>query len=177
MKSYVYNKSHYFIQHTLPGLFTLLIGLYGLIRQVMTGFSGLLMFILIICVYNVWNEFISLSNPYEFELGKDSVTFRAYKQEHTYKISEMTNFSMRMVAGNTSIYMNINKGGILKGRYWIRVSEFEEQDEIVDYFYDLDEKVNPDSVVTRARKEGRERLAQKKELEKQKKISKKLVKN
>mgnify|MGYP006908050536 FL=1 len=143
----------------------------------MTGFSGLLMFILIICVYNVWNEFISLSNPYEFELGKDSVTFRAYKQEHTYKISEMTNFSMRMVAGNTSIYMNINKRGILKGRYWIRVSEFEEQDEIVDYFYDLDEKVNPDSVVTRARKEGRERLAQKKELEKQKKISKKLVKN
>ena len=143
----------------------------------MTGFSGLLMFILIICVYNVWNEFISLSNPYEFELGKDSVTFRAYKQEHTYKISEMTNFSMRMVAGNTSIYMNINKGGILKGRYWIRVSEFEEQDEIVDYFYDLDEKVNPESVVTRARKEGRERLAQKKELEKQKKISKKLVKN
>ena len=143
----------------------------------MTGFSGLLMFILIICVYNVWNEFISLSNPYEFELGKDSVTFRAYKQEHTYKISEMTNFSMRMVAGNTSIYMNINKGGILKGRYWIRVSEFEEQDEIVDYFYDLDEKVNPDSVVTRARKEGRERLAQKKELEKQNKISKKLVKN
>ena len=143
----------------------------------MTGFSGLLMFILIICVYNVWNEFISLSNPYEFELGKDSVTFRAYKQEHTYKISEMTNFSMRMVAGNTSIYMNINKGGILKGRYWIRVSEFEEQDEIVDYFYDLDEKVNPDSVVTRARKEGRERLAQKKELEKQKKISKKLVKS
>ena len=143
----------------------------------MTGFSGLLMFILIICVYNVWNEFISLSNPYEFELGKDSVTFRAYKQEHTYKISEMTNFSMRMVAGNTSIYMNINKGGILKGRYWIRVSEFEEQDEIVDYFYDLDEKVHPDSVVTRARKEGRERLAQKKELEKQKKISKKLVKN
>ena len=143
----------------------------------MTGFSGLLMVILIICVYNVWNEFISLSNPYEFELGKDSVTFRAYKQEHTYKISEMTNFSMRMVAGNTSIYMNINKGGILKGRYWIRVSEFEEQDEIVDYFYDLDEKVNPDSVVTRARKEGRERLAQKKELEKQKKISKKLVKN
>ena len=66
---------------------------------------------------------------------------------------------------------------VLKGRYWIRVSEFEEQDEIVDYFYDLDEKVNPDSVVTRARKEGRERLAQKKELEKQKKISKKLVKN
>ena len=143
----------------------------------MTGFSGLLMFILIICVYNVWNEFISLSNPYEFELGKGSVTFRAYKQEHTYKISEMTNFSMRMVAGNTSIYMNINKGGILKGRYWIRVSEFEEQDEIVDYFYDLDEKVNPDSVVTRARKEGRERLAQKKELEKQKKSRKKVGKN
>ena len=37
MKSYIYKKSHYLIQHTIPGIFTLLIGLYCLIRQVMTG--------------------------------------------------------------------------------------------------------------------------------------------
>ena len=83
MKSYMYKKSHYLIQHTIPGLFTLLIGLFCLIRQVMTGFDGLLMFVLIICVYNVWNEFVSLSNPYEFELGEETITFRAYNKEHT----------------------------------------------------------------------------------------------
>ena len=88
MKSYIYKKSHYLIQHTIPGIFTLLIGLYCLIRQVMTGFDGLLMFVLIICVYNVWNEFVSLSNPYEFDLGEETITFRGYNKEHTYKISD-----------------------------------------------------------------------------------------
>ena len=123
MKSYIYKKSHYLIQHTIPGIFTLLIGLYCLIRQVMT--------------------------------------FRGYNKEHTYKISEMAAFSMRMVAGNTKIYMNIDKGGLLKGRYWIRVSEFDDDKDIIDYFYDLDEQVNPHSVITKARKAGRARLVQK----------------
>ena len=145
MKSYIYKKSHYLIQHTIPGIFTLLIGLYCLIRQVMTGFDGLLM----------------LSNPYEFDLGEETITFRGYNKEHTYKISEMAAFSMRMVAGNTKIYMNIDKGGLLKGRYWIRVSEFDDDKDIIDYFYDLDEQVNPHSVITKARKAGRARLVQK----------------
>ena len=153
MKSYIYKKSHYLIQHTIPGIFTLLIGLYCLIRQVMTGFAGLLMFVLIICIYNVWNEFVSLSNPYEFDLGEETITFRGYNKEHTYKISEMAAFSMRMVAGNTKIYMNIDKGGLLKGRYWIRVSEFDDDKDIIDYFYDLDEQVNPHSVITKAERD------------------------
>ena len=33
--------------------------------------------------------------------------------------------------------------------------------DIIDYFYDLDERVNPHSVITKARKAGRARLAQK----------------
>ena len=104
---------------------------------------------------------MELSNPYEFDLGEETITFRGYNKEHTYKISEMTAFSMRMVAGNTKIYMNIDKGGLLKGRYWLRVSEFDDDKDIIDYFYDLDERVNPHSVITKARKAGRARLAQK----------------
>lgn len=168
MKSYVYNKSHFFIQHTVPGIFTVLIGLYCLIRTVITGPNALMIFVLIICIYNVWNEFVSLSNPSQIDIDEDLLTFRVYKSYHTYKINEIQNFSMRMTAGNTSIYMNINKGGLLKGRYWVRVSEFEDEKELVEYFYDLDEKINPDSMFTKARKEGRKRLAQK-ELIKQRK--------
>ena len=34
----------------------------------------------------------------------------------------------------------------LKGRYWLRVSEFDDDKDIINYFYDLDERVNPHSV-------------------------------
>ena len=56
------------------------------------------------------------------------------------------------------MYMTFNNGGILKGRYWIRISEFSNKKELENYFYDLDSKINPDSLVTEARIQGRKRL-------------------
>ncbi len=161
MKSYVYNPTHFFIQHTLPGVFTLLIGLACLIRMVTTGFSGFLAIVLLVCVYNVWNEFVSASNPSRVDVDEDSITFTRNKKSHTYKIDDIKQFSMRFVSGNTTAYMNINKAGVLNGRYWLRVTEFNDEKELVDYIYDLDERVNKDSLVTKARREGRERLANK----------------
>ena len=55
------------------------------------------------------------------------------------------------------MYVMIDKGGILRGRYWIRLAEFNDSKELNDYFYRLDARVNPDSVFTTARKQGRER--------------------
>jgi hypothetical protein len=114
-----------------------------------------------VCIYNVWNEFISASNPSRVDVDEDSITFKVRNQSHMYKIDDIKKFSMRAVSGNTSIYMNINGAGLLKGRYWVRVSEFDDEKELVDYIYDLDERVNKDSLVTKARREGRERLANK----------------
>ncbi|QCP36471.1 hypothetical protein AR1Y2_3017 [Anaerostipes rhamnosivorans] len=65
---------------------------------------------------------------------------------------------MRPLAGNTRMYMTIDNGGLLKGRYWVRISEFSGEKELEEFFYDLDAKVNPESLVSKARSQGRERL-------------------
>ncbi len=157
MKHYTYNSSHYMIQMTVPGVFTLLIGLYSMYKFLTGGFNFLWLLITFVCVYNVWNTFVSISNPSEIIIDDDTLTFVAYKGSHVYETKKIEKFAMRPVAGGERMYVMIDKGGILRGRYWIRLAEFNDSKELNDYFYRLDARVNPDSVFTTARKQGRER--------------------
>lgn len=157
MKHYTYNSSHYMIQMTIPGIFTLLIGLYSLYKFIFSGFYFLWLLIAAVCVYNVWNTFVSISNPSEIVVADSTLTFMAYKGSHVYETDKIEKFAMRPVAGGERLYVMINNGGILRGRYWIRLPEFNDSKELNDYFYKLDAKVNPNSVFTTARKQGRER--------------------
>ncbi|MDO5146027.1 MAG: hypothetical protein Q4D60_03405 [Eubacteriales bacterium] len=58
--------------------------------------------------------------------------------------------------------MTINHGGFTKGRYWVRTEEFSDGKELTDYFYTLDAKINPKSLFTRARSQGREPVEKRK---------------
>lgn len=161
MKQYRYKYSHYLIQMIIPGIFTILIGLYSLYQFTFVNHHIFYIFIMLLCFYNVWNLFISASNPSEIRIDNENVIFISFSKLHQFNLREIKQFSMRVMSGNGKIYMTINHGGLLKGRYWIRTEEFNDGEELTDFFYDLDEKVNPDSIVTTARKQGRKRLKDK----------------
>lgn len=159
MKRYLYQPSHFFIQMTLPGIFTGMIGVFSIFQVFRSEYSILYLLVLGLCIYNVWNVFISLSNPSEIIVDDNqSIEFCAYRRSHKYEMNQIQQFSMRPLAGNTRMYMTINNGGLLKGRYWIRICEFSNEKELEEFFYDLDVKINPESLVSNARSQGRERL-------------------
>ena len=153
MKCYTYNSSHYKIQMTIPGIFVVFVGIYSLYRFLVGGFNFLWILVAIVCVYNTWNTFVSISNPSEIKIDARS---------HEYTINKIKKFAMRPVAGGDRLYITIDNGGILRGRYWIRLSEFNDEKELSNFFYWLDAKVNPDSIFTTARKQGYERQNKKK---------------
>lgn len=158
MKYYVYKPSHFFIQMTLPGIFTIFIGIFCFFRFLTAGQNILDVLILCLCMYSIWNTFISISNPSEIMIDEKTIEFCAYGRSHKYEVDQIKNYHMRPLAGNTRIYMTFDNGRILKGRYWIRLCEFSEEKELEYFFYDLEAKINPDSLVVEARKQGRERL-------------------
>lgn len=145
------------IQIIIPGIFTALIGMYS-IYQIILSQNPFFLLILLLCSYNVWNLFVSSSNPSEIYIADEKLILKSFSQVHEYKINEIRQFSMRAVSGNGRLYMTINEGGLFRGRYWVRTEEFNDDKELNDFFYDLDEKVNPESILTNARKQGRARL-------------------
>lgn len=158
MKRYVYKPSHFCIQMTIPGIFTALIGIFCLIQFLTAGQNPVYLMVLGLCIYNIWNVFISVSNPSEILINKETIEFCAYGKSHKYVINQIEGFHMRPLAGNTRMYMTFNNGGILKGRYWVRISEFSDEKGLENFFYDLDVRINPDSLAAEARTQGRKRL-------------------
>lgn len=159
MKRYVYQPSHFSIQMTAPGIFTAAIGVFCLYQFLAAGHHLLYLLVFGLCLYNVFNVFVSLSNPSEVCIDSEkTIEFCAYGRSHTYEISQISRYSMRPLAGGTKMYMTFEGGGIMRGRYWVRISEFSDEKELEEFFYDLDAQINPDSLVSKARTQGRERL-------------------
>lgn len=154
MKHYTYRSSHYMIQMTVPGIATLLIALYSVYVSLSGGFNYLWAMILVVSVYNTWNTFVSGSTPSEISIDDENLAFTSYGRTHTYKIKEIKKFAMRTVAGGDRLYMTINNGGLMHGRYWVRLSGFNDEEELNTFFYKLDARVNPNSIFTTARKQG-----------------------
>ncbi|MDD3186284.1 MAG: hypothetical protein PHD70_06010 [Anaerostipes sp.] len=158
MDRYVYKPSHFMRQMTVPGIFTALIGIVCLIQCFISEDKLIYILVLCLCLYNVWNMFVSISNPSEIIVDENHLIFSAYGRQHMYDMDLIKHYAMRPLAGNTRMYMTINKNGLLKGRYWVRTDEFSNNKQLQEFFYNLDAKVNPDSIVTRAREQGRQRL-------------------
>lgn len=161
MRHYTYSPSHYMLQMTVPGVFILLIGLYSIYLYCSGGNNPLWILVIIACIYSVWNQFVSLSNPSEIYIDEETLIFASYSRRHEYKLNQIEKFAMRPLAGGTKMYMTIGNGGLFRGRYWVRIAEFNDEKELSDFFYWLDAKVNPDSVFTTARKQGLERKRKK----------------
>lgn len=155
MKQYTYRHSRYVLQMTLPGVFTFIIGVYSLYCFIAGNQNVFWLFIFLICGYNVWNLFVSLSNPSVIMIGDDKLILGAYSRQHTYDLNAIEHFTMRALAGNSRLYITIGNGGLLRGRYWIRLEEFNDKEELKIFFENLYDRINPDSLFTAARKQNR----------------------
>lgn len=162
MKRYTYDFSHYMIQMTIPGIFILFVGIYSFYKFLVGGFNFLWILVTIVCIYNTWNTFVSISNPSEITIDDEHLVLSAFARSHEYMLDKIKKFAMRPVAGGDRLYITIDNGGVFRGRYWIRLSEFNDVKELTNFFYRLDARVNPDSIFTTARRQGRERQNRKK---------------
>jgi hypothetical protein len=161
MKEYTYQKmSHYWIQIVFPSLLAGCVGVYGFVKLIQLWQPAYLL-LCMVCVYTFWNVFISLSNPSGISFDGKGVTFYTFSRKHTYSIDQLHAMHMHPIAGNTKVYITLDNGGIRAGRYWVRISEFDHKNELLDQLYELYAMVEPDALAVRAYRQGIERINKK----------------
>lgn len=161
LKQYQYKPSCFFVQVTLPGIFTALIGLFSIYQMIVSDYGPAYGFVLLVAIYHVWNTFVSVSNPEKISVNANKILFHAYGKEHSYDLDEIEHFYMRMIGGRKRIYLTINHGGIFRGRYWIRLEEFSENTEVEEKLSQMEAQIHPNSILVEAKKQGKERLKKK----------------
>lgn len=178
MKKYVYKKDRFFIRVTLVGIICIIMGIYN-IYLIVKGATILNLIIVIVCIYQIFNTFFSLSNPEEVYIDDHRITFKAYGQVHTYDFKQIYDFRVKEFPQAKKVYVRINKNqnNLLKGRYWVFCLYFNDADELFQWFLDKEYQMHPETVKAHARRsnelspeEKQERAYQKAERDKNKKL-------
>ncbi|MBQ6334871.1 MAG: hypothetical protein IJI46_07390 [Erysipelotrichaceae bacterium] len=147
MKKYIYQKKYYQFKVVYIGYFTAAIALFSLYQFIISrsALSGL---VLLICLYQLINTFVSISNPEEIDIDDKSITFKAFNKEHKYLFKDILDFRVKDFPLAKKIYLRINKdtSGLLKGRYWIDCSYFNDGDELFSYLIAKEDEMHPDTI-------------------------------
>ncbi|MGI6608607.1 MAG: hypothetical protein ACOX1F_06530 [Erysipelotrichaceae bacterium] len=177
MKKYIYKKDHFFVRVTLVGIICIIMGAYNSYLFIKEK-NILNLFIVVVCVYQIFNTFFSLSNPQEVYIDDHRITFKAYGQVHSYDFKQIYDFRVKEFPQAKKVYLRINKNqnNLLKGRYWVFCLYFNDSDELFRWFLDKEYQMHPDTIKAHARRsnemspEEKEKCAQlKTEKEKNKK--------
>ena len=149
MHKYCYDDAIFARSVTFTGGFCLLIVLYSLV-MLFTG-SYLFWIFLLVGLYQVFNTFVSISNPKEVVVEEDAISFSAYGKTHRYPLDEITSLRIKELDYHKKMYLRINEAGMMRGRYWIACKHMNDGAELWDYLAWLEYQKEPDQVKFRAR--------------------------
>lgn len=155
VKTYSYDQAKFNVSVTATGVFCL--ALFILSVMSILGVTTLLpvpiaVLVLIVAGYQVWNTFVSIANPKDVSIDEDSITFSAFGRHDRFAFDDITSFSVREVGGDARIYVRVNGGGLLRGRYWLQILYTSDGKELFQWMEDFEYRVEPDSLKARARR-------------------------
>ena len=159
-RTFVYEPPFYHIEVTAVGVVCAVL-LAACVWMAVTGAglgTELAVVVGVVCFYQVWNTFVSLSNPEKVVVDEDAgtITFSGYGRSDTYVVSELTTFLVRPFPSSGKTYVRVNDHSLVRGRYWVPTKMFNDSRELFDYLCDLEYRVHPDSIKARARNVNQE---------------------
>ncbi|MCI2187373.1 MAG: hypothetical protein LKK41_03300 [Olsenella sp.] len=153
-KSYVYESPFYNIEVTFTGVFCAVVCIACIAIAGLDVFipRGLALIFGAVAFYQVWNTFVSLSNPERVEIDEegDSISFSGFGRVDSYKLSELSTFLVRPFPSSGKTYLRVQNHNIFKGRYWVPTKMFSGGGELFAYLVNLGNKVHPNSLQARA---------------------------
>lgn len=159
-KCYTYQNPYYQIEVLGTGIFCILIFLVCIWCIVTNQFIGRALGFLfaIPAGYQVWNTFVSLSNPQKVCIDEtnDTLTFSGLGRCDTYKLSELSAFLVRPFPSSGKLYIRVNNHNLLKGRYWVPTKVFSDGKELFDWCLEKEYTLHPDTLKARARRVNQE---------------------
>lgn len=151
MKTYVYDRMFYIIEIIITGIFCLLLAMASIFMAIKGVMPTLMIFTFLVSSYTAWNAFVSKSNPERIEVDERCISFYSFNKKVSYEIEDIEEFRIREFPTSGKMYLRINKHNILSGRFWVPTKMFNESKELFQTLIDIEYKIHPDSIKSRAR--------------------------
>lgn len=156
MNEFKYNRLLYLFDVIITGI----VAIGAFIASLVYFHSNLSLLILIgiVCIYTIWNSFVSKVHPEKIVIKENEIVFESFNSKDRYYIDGTDRFQLREFPSSGKLYLRIGNEQLQKGRYWINTKNYNNGKELFQLFRDLDYKINPDSLKSKARRVNTEYL-------------------
>ena len=161
MNEFKYNRLLYLFDVIITGIVA--IGAFIASLVYFHSNLSLLLLIGIVCIYTIWNSFVSKVHPEKIVIKENEIVFETFNSKDRYYIDGTDRFQLREFPSSGKLYLRIGNAQLQKGRYWINTKNYNNGKELFQLFRDLDYKINPDSLKSKARRVNTEYLQKIKE--------------
>lgn len=156
MNEFKYNRLLYLFDVIITGIVA--IGAFIASLVYFHSNLSLLLLIGIVCIYTIWNSFVSKVHPEKIVIKENEMVFESFNSKDRYYIDGTDRFQLREFPSSGKLYLRIGNAQLQKGRYWINTKNYNNGKELFQLFRDLDYKINPDSLKSKARRVNTEYL-------------------
>ena len=156
MNEFKYNRLLYLFDVIITGIVA--IGAFIVSLVYFHSNLSLLLLIGIVCIYTIWNSFVSKVHPEKIVIKENEIVFESFNSKDRYYIDGTDRFQLREFPSSGKLYLRIGNAQLQKGRYWINTKNYNNGKELFQLFIDLDYKINPDSLKSKARRVNTEYL-------------------
>ena len=119
-------------------------------------------------MYTYWETYVSISNPQDVVITKDSITFSGCDQVHTFLWKDIKSFRCKEFYSAKKIFLRINRTSLTKGRYWIACAQFNDSDELFQFLLDKEYELHPTAMKAVARRTNEDSFKQRQEAQREK---------
>ena len=156
MNEFKYNRLLYLFDVIITGIVA--IGAFIASLVYFHSNLSLLLLIGIVCIYTIWNSFVSKVHPEKIVIKENEIVFESFNSKDRYYIDGTDRFQLREFQSSGKLYLRIGNEQLQKGRYWINTKNYNNGKELFQLFRDLDYTINPDSLKSKARRVNTEYL-------------------
>lgn len=142
LKIYKYDSQRYFVAVTLTTVFMFLILIFAVVNNIKDSSFNIYSLCIIVTVYGLYNNLISLSNPNKIFDDDKKVSFYAFGRTHSYLWDDIKYARVKEFYGR-KIYLRLDSHNSVKGRYWIKTAMYNDGDELYQKFTELERKLHP----------------------------------
>lgn len=159
MKTYTYIRRYFAVEVIATGMIALAALAVCPLLAARGVMPGIMIVLMIPAAYQVWNTFIALANPETVTLADDFIEFGAWGRRDRYELADVREFRVREFPTAGKMYVRVNGGGLLRGRYWLQTRVMSDGRELFERICNMEYAMHPDSLKARARRVNSEYLA------------------
>ena len=152
MKRFEYDKTLYFIDVLLTGVVSLIVFLIAIALIVTNRMPALMFLVGIVAFYSFWNALVARVTPKEVDVTGDTLMLRSLNRTDDYHLSQIKSFKIREFPTAGKMYLRMDGGGLLKGRYWLNTKNYNDGQELFRLLLDMEYEKHPESLKARARR-------------------------